>query len=419
MALNYSVTTSSSGVNKLWRKVQGDIAQGFGFGAPEYDMVDMLKDYQINVSAREFTVPVDITEGAGIASIDEGSDEANPYTPNLEELTLNYVLFSGRFTASVTAQLLDRHQRAAELKRQIVYQGAKKIQDLARHWSDYFYGLSTGVLATTTTAATQASGAYTLATGYDQATITNAALIADKFKIGDRVALVRSSALVTNALGTITAVSATTPSITVTWAGSVTSMSGDKVVKANSTEASTLVGTDFNRGMTGLIDMSLTASVHGLSSASVANWAPSYSNTTSERFNGITFRRMKQSVEFYGGGKADRLIIAPGVYRDVIGLQSAALRFNDPFGLELDADITTQGIKLFQSKRVPNGWVWCFDSNSIKRLDVMPRPGGSFSWEDGIRLENKSGYVFPVSMLTQLVITNRANLTYANSKTEQ
>ena len=419
MALSYSVTTSSSGVNKLWRKVQGDIAQGFGFAAPEYDLVGMLKDYQINVSAREFTVPLDITEGAGIASIDEGADEANPFTPNLEELTLNYVLFSGRFTASVTAQILDRHQRAAEIKRQIVYQGMKKIQDLGRHWADYFYGLTTGVLATTTTAATQASGAYTLATGYDQATVTNAALIADKFKVGDRVALIRAAALVTNALGTITAVSSSTPSITVTWAGSVTSMSGDKVVKANSIENATIAGTDYTRGMTGLIDMSLTASVHGLSSASVTNWQPSYGNTTAERFNGITFRRMKQSIEFYGGGKADRIIIAPGVYRDVIGLQSAALRFNDPFGLELDADIKTQGVKLFQSKRVPNGWVWVFDSNSVRKLDVMPRPGESFTWEDGHRLENKSGYVFPVSMLTQLVITNRQNLTYANSKTEQ
>lgn len=420
----YGVTTSASGVNKVWRKVQGDIAEGFGFAVPEYDQAEMLKDYQINVSAREFTVPIDINEGAGIASIPEGGDEANPFTPNLEELTLTYILLNGRFTASVTAQLLDRHQRAAELKRQIVYQGQKKIQDLARDWGDRFYGFTTAYLAQTSTNATQSSGTYTLLNLYGSSTVPGTTtaeknLIADKFKVGDRVALIRASALVANAIGTVTAVTPATPSIAVTWIGSVDSDANDFVVKANSIENTTIAGTDFNGGLIGLMDMSVTASVESLSSSSVPNWAAAYVNTTAERFNGITFRAMKQAIEFQGGGKGDRMIIDPGVYRDVLALQQAALRFNDPFALELDGDIKTQGVKLFQSKRVPAGWVWLYDSDSVKRLDVMPKPGGSFSWEDGHRMENKSGYVFPVSMLTQLVITNRKRLSYANSKTQQ
>lgn len=418
-AATYSVTTSSSGVNKLWRKVQGDIADGFGFDVPEYDFVEMLKDYKIDVSAREFTVPVDITEGAGIADIEEGGDEAMPYTPNLEELTLGYQTMNGRFTASVTAQILDRNHRRAELRRQIVYQGAKKIQDLARHWGDYFYGFREGYLAQTSTNATQASGTYTLLNAYGQSTMNNAALVADKFKVNDRVALIRAGALVTNAIGTVTAVSASTPSIDVTWNGSVDSDANDYVVKANSLENTTIAGTSYNKGMTGITDACVTASVHGLSSASVANWSNSYANTTAERFNGITFRRMKQSIEFYGGGKLDRLILAPGVYRDVVSLQSAALRFDDPWMLELDADLKTKGVKLLQTKRVPNGWGYGFDSRHFRKLDVMPRVDSGFSWEDGHRMENKNAYVFPITYLTGLVVTNRKCLTYVSQKTEQ
>lgn len=416
-ATTYNVTTSASGVNKIWRKVQGELGVGFGFDVPEYDTMGSLKDYKIDISAREITVPLDINEGAGIASIDEGALEAVPSSPNVEELTLNYVLFSGRFTASVTAQLLDTYQRAAELKRQMVYQGQKKLQDLARHWGDYFYGLSTGVLCQTSTAATQVSGTYTLTNGYGQSSISNAALIADKFKVGDRVALIRSSALVTNAIGTVTAVTPATPSIAITWNGSVTSMANDNVVKANSMENTTLVGTDFNRGMTGLIDMSLTASVHNLSSGSVPNWSAAYSKTTSGRFSSTEFIRGKQEIAFQGGGKADRIIMAPGVYRDAIALQGGVLRFNDPLALEMDADLKTNGVKLFQSKRAPSSWVFMYDSNSIRKLDIMPKPDAP-TWGDAVRLIDNSGYVVPISLLTQLVCLNRKNLAYWSGQTE-
>lgn len=417
-AATYTNTLSSVGVNKIWRKVQGELGVGFGFDVPEWDTMQSLKDYKINVSAREITVPIDINEGAGIASIDEGAQEALPSSPNVEELTLNYVLFNGRFTASVTAELLDLHQRAAELKRQIIYQGQKKLQDLARHWGDYSYGLTTAVLCQTSTNATQASGTYTIKNLYGQTSSNNAAQLADKWKVGDRVAAVRASALLTNGIGTVTAVTAATPSIAITWNGSVDTDDLDFFVKANSIENTTLVGTDFNRGMTGLIDMAQTTSVHSLSGSSVPNWNAAYAKTTAGRFSSVEFIRGKQEIGFNGGGKADRILMAPGVYRDAIALQSGVLRFNDPLALEMDADLKTGGVKMFQSKRVPAGYVFMFDSDSVRKLDVMPKPDNQFAWGDGIRQQDTSGYTFPVSMLTQMVCTNRKNIAYWSSQTE-
>jgi hypothetical protein len=415
----YSLTTSSSGVNKLWRKVQGELAQGFEFEVDEWSMFPSLKDYKIDISAREITVPLDINEGAGIASIDEGALEARPSSPNIEELTLNYVLFNGRFSATVTGQLLDQYQRAAQLKRQIVYQGAKKVQDLARHWADYLYGFSTGILCTTTTAATQASGTYTLATGYNQASITGASLIADKFKVGDAVAAFNPSGPAIRGIGLVTAVTPGTPSIAITWNASTTTASGDWIVKANSLENTTAAGTDLNRGMTGLLDAVLSTSVHGLSSATVPNWNVAFSDTSSTRLNGVLIHRAADEIRFQGGGDPDLMIVAPGVYRDMLASQQAAMRFNDPFALEMDGKVTAKGLKFFSSKRVPGGWSWIMETSAYRKLDIMPRPTNKVSWGDGIRLIDSSGYVFPINLLAQMVVLNRKKMAYFSNKAEQ
>lgn len=415
----YTPTLSSVGVNKVWRKVQGELQDGFGFDVPEWDQFGMIRPFSIDVSAREVTVPIDLNEGAGVASIAEGALEARPSSPNVEELTLNYILLNKRFTATVTAMLLDLNQKAAQLKRQLVYQGKKAMQDVARDWADRLYGLSTGYLAQTSTAASQSSGTYTLKNMYGQTSMTAAAnfgQIADKFKVGDAVALIRSGSLVTNAIGLVTAVSKTTPSIDVTWNGSVTSVDLDYVVKANSLGNTVIGDTDYNKGMNGFTDGMLTASIHGLSAT---NYLPAYSDTTSTRFSGIKLRRMKDEIGFAGGGKMDKIFIGAGVYRDTLALQQAALRFSDPFALELDGDIKSKGVTFFTSKRVPETWVYGFDSKSVRRLDVMPKPGDNITWSDGVKIPDTSGYVFSINLLTQMVWLNRANTAYAANQTTQ
>jgi hypothetical protein len=144
-----------------------------------------------------------------------------------------------------------------------------------------------------------------------------------------------------------------------------------------------------------------------------------FSDTSAARWSGIMLHRANDEIRFNGGGKVDLVIIAPGVYRDVLSLQQAALRFQDPFALELDGQIKSQGVKFFSSKRTPGGWVWALDSKSYRKLDVMPKPTNQMSWGDGIRMENSSGYIFPISMLTQMVCLNRKNIAYFNGKIEQ
>lgn len=423
MAAATYTPTLSTDVTKIWRKIQTDVQQGLNFMSEEWEQMEDLKQFKVDWTSREILVPLDITEGAGIASIPEGGYEARPSSPAPQELSLSWVLFNGRFTVSKTVNWIRQKSPAAMIEDQMKYQAAKKVQDLGRHFSDYFYGKSTAYLAQTSTDATQSSGTYTLYNGYGESSIagsdaTSAAFIANKFKVGDYVALVRAGALVTNAIGSVTAVSASTPSITVTWAGSVNSEPADYVVKANSLENTTIAGTDYNGGLVGLLDMCLTASVHGLSSSSVANWSVAMSDTTGSRLTGVRLRKAMQEIKNYGGGTMDRVYLAQGVERDMIDLQQAAVRFSDPMAMELDGTVKYGKTKFHSSRRVPPGWAIPVASKSIRRMTLLPKPDGTPIWEDGEKIVDRSAYVFSIDFPCATVCLNRKNLSYFTGLTE-
>lgn len=411
----YVPTTSSSNINKIWRKVQGELQPGFQYLVEEWELLDDLKNFQVDWSAREITVPIDISDGAGIASIPEGGYEARPYTPNVQEIQFTWTFINGRFTTSRTAKYIDQLNPEAELKRQLVYQGMKKIQDIARHFGDYFWGTGNAYLAINTTSATQSSGTYTLGSLYGSASYnlsSMAGIIADKFRVNDYVALISGGALVANAIGVITAVNTATPSITVTWNGSVTSAGTEFVVKANAL-GNTLVGdTDYQNGLTGILDFMTSTTIHNLSSASVPRWAPQFFDTSGGRFSGVRLHKGRDQMFNTGGGKLNTLLMDQGVYRDLLALQQAALRFTDPFALEIDGDIKSKGIGFFKTRRALPATVVGIDKGSFYRMTLLPKPSEKPVWDDGFKLQDQSGYVFPIDFPCQLVGTNRANMVY-------
>ena len=100
--------------------------------------------------------------------------------------------------------------------------------------------------------------------------------------------------------------------------------------------------------------------------------------------------------------------------------QAGALRLEDPFALEVASDVKHRGLKMYKTRRVPNGYLFLESKGAIKRLDVMPKPTGEgLSFGEARKQENKSGYLFPVDFITALVTTNRAGLAYFSGLTEQ
>lgn len=421
MALATSVTTSGTDVNKIWRKVQGDLYEGMNFFSEEFgNMERFVPDtYDIDISAREITVPVDLNEEVGVAAIPEGGYEAVASSVNVEEVTLGFTLLNARFSASVTARILDERHRAAELKRQIVFQGMKKMQALARTWSDMVYGYSTNILALTDTDLSGTSDTLTLYNGLNDSTIAGSTAatgnyIANLFRVGERIAALNAGSLATNALGEITAITAgANPTIAVTWDGSTSeSTNGLQIVLANSVEGSTIAATAYNRGIVGYLDLLKSTSVHGTSSSSVPNWSIAGSDTSGGRLSGVRLRAAKDALRRYSPMKPDFALLDEGVHRDLIDLERAALRFSDPFALETDGDVKSKDLAIRSSWRVPPGYAIVGSKKAFARLDIMPKPGQGFAWGDGHKMENQSGYLFPVDFLTGTFCKSRKAFFY-------
>lgn len=418
MALAYGITTAGVTLNKVWRKSQGKLLSIYQSEVEEWNWLERLKKYDIDISAREITTPVDVSKPARAAIIPEGGYEHVPSTPGLQEITLTWSNYNDRWTTTITARFLSRRGQDVKVIDQFKYQGMKAVEGLARTVGTDFYGFSTGILALNTTVATQASGAYTLGSGYGLAAITNAAFIASLFTVGDRVALVRAGVLVTNAIGTITAVTPGTPSITVTWNGSVTSANNDAVVPANNVENATLAGgTSFNLALTGLLDITQSASLHGLTDAA---WVAALADTTGGRFSGARLRKLRQAIANKGGGKLTDIIWSNGISNDVFALQAGALRFNDPFAMELDGEAKARGIAFRTSQRVPPGFLFGFDRDSIRSFSLVDFPDeGDVVWNDGDKLQDQNAYVFSIDFPLAMVCINRQNVGYFSGLTEQ
>ncbi len=410
--LTTTPTTSTSDVNKIWRKVQGDLYDGLNFFSEEFGSMEKFvpDTYNIDISAREITVPVDLHEEVGVAAIPEGGYEAVASSVNVEEVTLSFVLLNARFSASVTGRILDERHRAAELKRQIVFQGMKKMQALGRTWSDMVYGYSNNVLAITDSDIAGTTDTLTLKNAYGDSTISGSTTatgnyIANLFRVGERIAAVDSgNAIVTGpALGEITAITAgANPTIDVTWDSSISSYTtnGIQICLANSVEGTTLAATSFNRGIVGYLDLLKSSSVHSLATSTASEWSIAGSDTAGGRLSGIRLRKAKDILRRYSPFPPDFALMDEGVNRDFMALERAGTRFSDPLAIETDTDIKNRGLALRTSYRVPPGYCIVGAKKGYARLDIMPKPSGGFAWGDADKMENQSGYLFPVDFLT-------------------
>lgn len=406
-------------LNKAYRKMQGGLLKGIQTMNEEWELFDEIPDYDITLSAREMTVPIDLNIAGRSSFIPEGGLEDNPVTPSLEEITLTWANLNERWMTTLTAKYLDSRSQAGQIIRQLKLQAVKALEAISNTVSWQFYGFSTGIMAQTTTIATQASGAYTLANAFGISALGAGPYLASMFTIYDRVALIRAGALVANAIGQITAVDNTNGTITVTWLGSVTSASGDNIVFANSVENTTIAGTDYNLAPIGLLDASTSTSLHGLSGASVSGWNPALTSTTAGRFSGLKIRKAKQAIQNKGNGKPTLIILSQGIENDLIEAEKANARFASTMGMELDGSVKSKGINFFSSRKVPPGYAWVLDKDAIGKYTLLPKPtAGVPAWGEGDKMENRNALQFSIDFPYAMIVKNRAMLSYFSNQTE-
>lgn len=426
-ATTYSVTksntaTASGGLSELWRKVQYGVVEAAQFGVEEWNLLQKLKNFDVDWSAREITMELDLYQGYGAASIPEGGKEARPSTPGAVTGTVTWILLNKRFTISKTAQYIANKTPKAMLENQLKFQSKKALQSIRNKVGDMFYGFSTGVqchaasISTDDVVVDNMFGVTGLGAIGDNRSCT------DLFQPGDVVQVLNPSgpAIRTSPMVTIDSITRSTNTLTGTAFSDVTTVTdGDLIVFGNNLENTTLAGGgEYNRGLVGILDMMTTASVHGVSNATYTEWAVAGSDTGGGRFTGIKLRKMKQAINNQGGGKLTTVIWSNGVENDVVAQLQAGLRFDNAFSMEMDGAAKSKGVTFFTSRRVPDGYVFGFDKNSICKMTLLPEPGTQ-AFDDGDKLQDDSGLVFSLDFPCAMVVKNRQNLYYASSVTEQ
>lgn len=423
--LAYSVITNSS-INAIWKKAQGKLMPGFNFVTQEFKWVNDLKDLEIDASLREMSFPVDLLEDRGITSLPEGGREAEPMSQNAIDATVSFIHVNGRFTVAKRAKWALMKDPSAAIENQLKFQGKKKLQALGRVIGDMFYGYSTNYICQTSTNATQSSGTYTLKNAFGDSSIDGSSTseknyIANLVKVDDRVALIRSGSLVSNsAFGQVTAVTPATPSVAITWGGSVDSNDNDYLVFSNGAGGTAVGHTSYSRGLVGLREIMTTTSVQGISGSTYPNWTAAHSDTAAGRFNGQKWRKAFDEIQNFGSEDANPItLMAQGVRRDVTQQYQAGLRYDDAMSLEIDGEPKARGTKFRGTRRVPPGMVLMFDQNKgLCKKSIHESPKSAPSWGAGKELIDDSGWIFPVETSLFMATKNRKLFSYFENQTE-
>lgn len=413
----YGVTTSNSAVKEMWRKIQYGIVRAFQFGVEEWQWLQKLKQFDVDWSTREITVELDLNDEINVASIPEGGYEAIPSSQTMVTATITWILLNARLTQSKTAAYIEQQQGdKGQLERQLRVQSRKKVDGIRRKVGDMFYGFSTGVQALVTSAANEVVSIEDMysVNGLGQATSPDGVSasirgVGDLFRVGERVADLLPSGTFSG-ITTITAISSTAG--TLTFSATLSSTAGDLIVFANNLEnASTAGGTEYNLNLVGLLDGITSTSVHSVSKSTYPRWDTAINNSAGGRFTTVKYQTLRDSIWNKGGGEMDLLIMADGVYRDVVSQQAGGIRFADPFNLELDGQIKAKGVRIEHSRRCPDCYVFGLvtkgDAPAVRKMTLLPEPS-TLAQSDGYKLQDLSGNMFSIDYPVQMVWTNRA-----------
>lgn len=344
---------------------------------------DMAPGY----SPREMLIKLDVNPSHVGSQIVEGGYESRTDTPALEEGSVSFVHMNKRLGITIFSSALGQKARDGQIVKQLVYQGEKLTEGAQRGLAMQWLGNTTGYIAALdgNPAGGAATGhTLTLKNPWGQASIVDNTTTAGKnylarlFVPGEGVALIRSGALVTNAIGTVDAagVNTTNGTVAVTWGGTVTPLSGDFIVFANTVTDSTITATDYTRFPVGVFSLCFDTTVHGLSGSSVLNWNPAFSDVAGGRLTWVRIRGMKQAIDYYGSKTMNALVMSPGVANDLLAGERAALRYTDAMMLSLDAKFVDSGIEYFEDALIPPGFCAGYDKSAFAHADLQDLPQG-------------------------------------------
>lgn len=415
-----------SSLSKAYKRSTTKLYRAYTRRVPEYRWLDDVPDEDIVPSGRENLIPLDVARGYGASMTQDGGYESRTETPALQEGAFVFVHCNARFAISLRAQALDKAARGNFIIRQVKYQSIKAIEGVMRKFAYQFYGFSTGVLCKIKTGGTYtANTVHTilLKDGFGLTTITDPAYLANMFTIGEGVGLVRTAALVTNALGTVSAVDPVNGTIDITWNGgaTVTPAIDDQLVYANAVTGGTLAETDYNQWPVGLFDAITSASVHGLATATAAAWAAALNNASGGSLGFVKGKKLRQALENNGDTTLRRLIVSNGVENDMQAKERGALVWASPDAMSLDGNVKMKGVEQVTSRFAPPTYAFGIGADAIGKKVVTEKPDEEELIDFGrlFKAEDRSALKGGVDMIWAHIVRSRARLGQYSGLNEQ
>lgn len=416
-----------SDLQKAYKRSTTKLYRTYTKRVPEYGWVDDVPDEDIVPSGRENLIPLDVARGYGAHQMDDAGYEGRTETPALVEGSFVFNHTNARFSISLRAQAFDKAARGNFIIRQIKYQSIKCIEGVMRKYAYMFYGFSTGVLAQCNgSQAPGTSHTITLKNGYGLTAIsggnvTSAAYVANMFTVGEGVALVSGGVLVTSAIGVVTAVSLTTPSITVTWGGSVTVTDGNNIVYANGVTGGTISETDYNKWNIGLLDSLITDSIEGQASSTQPTWASPLYDTNGGSMGFVKVKRMRQALENNGDTTLRRIIYSNGVENDFQANERQAILWTDSGKMNIDANVSAKGVTFDTSRFTPPTYAFGVGADFMGKKIITEKPDEEETIDFGqlYKAEDRSALKGGVDMISANIIRSRSRLVAYGTLNEQ
>ena len=373
MTILTPTATTSTTLASIWKKFQAKVTEAVSYKVPEFQMLSDMKEGKYLPTTREVFRPIRIAQGYGIGAIAEGAARAVPGTAAPVDLTLTLNHYRGQFAIPQKIMLIAQNGgEDAMIMSRLKYAARDKFDGFTRYLGDSLYMPSSAVRAPTSTALNSATVTPTLRQGLSQSFITDAGYIGRLFAVGDRVQIMNAGTAVALAVGPITAISATTPSITVVYDGATPTdpgatcrgrarqharQHGERLQQGPRRESDGHLRRDDPARHLGLdvsadrprVDRYVWRSVHGCAL---------HEGTGRHReLLALRSRRLH-----YRAGCAPRRG----------GARSCALRFASPYKMDIDGSISAEGVTFFKTKRVPNGTVGLYAKDAWEKFFGRP-----------------------------------------------
>lgn len=429
IAGNVNVPATVAVLNQAFKKTQTGMMTALQTVTPELKMLRKTPLSQIIPSGLEMRLILNVLWQDTGAKIPDGGDEATTNVQAPQFGTVAFTTYNSRFILTGLGRLFDKYGKAGEVIQLNMYSARKKIEGMGRKVGMETYGFSTGAVALVDGINTGTAGVVIpLKGGFGSSLIatTNAAAttkqkkyLAQLFRGFDSIGILRAGSLITNGQGAITATSDTNGSVTATFPGAITTADGDTIVFFNTVTATTEVGTEQNLWVNGLLDVTQSASLHGLATSAAPNWA-SYTDSSGGYYSFLKHRAAEQYINNFGGTEPDTLLISNGALNAATQAERASRIYPGTSNFDLEGNLSKKGVTINTTVLVPPGCAFLYDSEVYTRGELGDLPGdeGSPDLFEFDKIPNKSQWAASLLYAYYRACTNRAGVAALTGLTE-